>query len=204
MHKRTLILILVLIGITAVLLAIALTPKQNPVTPPQKPSEQNLSLAQTILRISPPVSAIQTSTVSASPLYSSEVTIQTGGNKVTGVQLELSYDIAYIANFDIEPGPFFKNAGELIKKIDPQKGTVSYAITVPLSEGGVTGGGTVAVISFRQIGTPGEFAKINFLPKTQVASETTDKSVLKTAIGTTFMIEGASPPPINTGTPSAQ
>lgn len=203
MSRRTLILIIVLIGITAVLLAIALTPKQTLPPSTQKQAENILSLAKTTLRIKPPVSEIQTSTVSASPTYSSEVIIQTGGNKVTGVQLELSYDTTHITNFDIKPGPFLKNASELIKKIDPQKGTVSYAITVPLSEGGVTGGGTVAVISFREVGTPGEIAQINFLPKTQVSSETTDKSVLKTAVGATFEIAGTTPRG-NTGTPSAQ
>src|SRR3989344_7809002 len=124
MSRRTLILIIVLIGITAVLLAIALTPKQPPPSSTQKQAEKNLSFAQTTLRIKPPVSAIQTSTVSASPTYTSEVIIQTGENKVTGVQLELSYDTTHITNFDIKPGPFFKDASELIKKIDPQKGTV--------------------------------------------------------------------------------
>jgi len=92
---------------------------------------------------------------------------------------------------------------ELLKKVDNQKGTISYALAGGLGQKGVTGGGTVAVITFQEKGKAGEIASINFLPKTLVTAQGTDKSVLKTAVGATFPIQ-ESPSRLNTGTPSAQ
>jgi len=204
MSRRTLILIIVLIGITAVLLAIALTPKQAPV-PIQQVQTPIISYAQTTLRISNnPV--VVNSTSSAAPLYSTDITITTGNNKVNAVQLELAFDVTHLYNVDIKPGPFFQNATELIKKIDREKGTISYALAVPLGQKGLLGKGIVAVITFAENGKPGEIARINFLPKTLVTAEGTDKSVLKTAVGATFTLAGASAssPQQNTGRPSSQ
>ena len=60
--------------------------------------------------------------------------------------------------------------------------------------------GVVAVISFSETGNPGDVTKINFLPKTLVTAQETDKSVLKSAIGATFAISGASTAPLQQGT----
>ncbi len=204
MSRRTLILIIVLIGITAVLLAIALTPKQAP-TPVNQAPAPIISYAQTTLRINNnPI--VVNSTSSAVTTYSTDVTITTGNNMVNAVQLELSFDIAHLYNVDIKPGPLFKNATELLKKINNENGTISYAIAAPLGQKGFLGSGVVAVITFSENGKDGEIAKINFLPKTLVTAQGVDKSVLKTAVGATFPIAGASPSPLkqNTGTPSAQ
>ncbi len=204
MSRRTLILIIVLIGITAVLLAIALTPKQAPAPVRQKPTS-SISYAQTILRISNNPTAVN-STSSATPTYSTEVTITTGNNMVNAVQLELAFDASHLYNVDIKPGQLFQNSAELLKKVDNQKGTISYAIASPLGQKGVSGIGIVAVITFQEKGNPGELARINFLPKTLVTALGTDKSVLKTAVGATFPIAGTLPssPPQNTGSPSGQ
>ncbi len=204
MSRRTLILIIVLIGITAILLAIALTPKQVPAPVGQKPTP-SISYAQTILRISNNPTAVN-STSSATPTYSIEVTITTGNNMVNAVQLELAFDPAHLYNVDIKPGQLFQNATELIKKIDGEKGTISYALAAPLGQKGLLGKGVVAVITFQEKGNPGELTRINFLPKSLVTALGTDKSVLKTAVGATFPIAGTSPssPPQNTGSPSGQ
>ncbi len=191
MSRRTLILIVVLLGITAVLLAIALTPKEAPAPVNQAPAPI-ISYAQTTLRINNNP-AVVNSTSSAAPIYSTDVTITTGNNKVNAVQFELAFDTTHLYNVDIKPGPLFKNAAELIKKVDNQKGTISYAIAVPLGQKGFLGSGVVAVITFAEKGNPGELAKINFLPKTLVTAQGIDKSVLKTAVGATFPIAGALP-----------
>src|SRR3990167_7404467 len=126
MSRRTLILIVVLIGITAILLAIALTPKQPPVPMQQAPTP-TISYAQTTLRINNNP-AVVNSTSSAVPIYSTDVTITTGDNKVNAVQLELSFDTAQLYNVDIKPGPLFQNGAELRKEVNNQNGTISYAI----------------------------------------------------------------------------
>jgi len=202
MSRRTLILIVVLIGITAILLAIALTPKQPPVPMQQAPTP-TISYAQTTLRINNNP-AVVNSTSSAVPIYSTDVTITTGDNKVNAVQLELSFDTAQLYNVDIKPGPLFQNGAELRKEVNNQNGTISYAIVSPLGQKGFSGSGVVAMITFSENGKPGDLAQINFLPKTQVTAEGTDKSVLKTAVGATFTLSGTSPSQLNTGTPSAQ
>jgi len=202
MSRRTLILIVVLIGITAVLLAIALTPKQAP-TPVKQPSVPSISYAQTTLRINNnPTAVISTSSIVS--LYSTDVTITTGNNMVNAVQLELSFDTTHLYNVDIKPGLLFQNGVELLKKVDNQKGTISYAIASPLGQKGFSGSGVVAVITFAEKGNPGETAQINFLPKSLVTAQGIDKSVLKTAVGATFPIAETSTPPIrqNTETPS--
>ena len=129
-----------------------------------------------------------TSPSSAVPLYSTDVTIITGNNKVNAVQLELSFDVTYLSNVDIKPGPLFQNSVELLKKVDNQKGTISYALAGGLGQKGVSGGGTVAVITFQEKGKAGDLTRINFLPKTLVTAEGIDKSVLKTSIGALITI----------------
>src|SRR3989344_438773 len=202
MSRRTIILIIILIGITAILLAIALTPKQAP-TPVKQAPTPSISYAQTTLGINNNPIAV-TSTSSAVPVYSTDVTITTGNNKVNAVQLELSFDVAHLYNVDIKPGPLFQNGAELRKEVNNQNGTISYAIVSPLGQKGFSGSGVVAMITFSENGKPGDLAQINFLPKTQVTAEGTDKSVLKTAVGATFTLSGTSPSQLNTGTPSAQ
>lgn len=194
MSRRTLILIIVLIGITAVLLSIALTPKQPTVPTGQVPTPTK-SFAQTTLRISNNPTLV-TSTPSAVPLYSTDVTITTGDNKVNAVQLELAFDVNHLYNVDIKPGPLFQNGVELLKKVNNQNGTISYAIASPLGQEGFSGSGVVAVITFAQKGKPGDIAQIDFLPKTLVTAQGSDKSVLKTAVGAKFEV--------NIGSPSSQ
>ena len=187
MSRRTIILIIVLTAITAVLLAVALTQKKKaPLPSPQK--ETMLPYAQTSLEISS--NPIPASSASAKSSYSLGVTIDTGGDKVTAVQLELSYDPKAIANVDIKPGSFFVNPAQALKKINSVDGTISYALLINPGESGVSGTGTVAVISYTEIGQTGTYTQINFLPKTLVTAGGTDKSVLKKSIGSLIMIGG--------------
>lgn len=201
MSRRTLILIVVLIGITAVLLAIALTPKQA-TAPIQQAPTPVISLAQTTLAINNNPTPV-TSASSALLLYSTDVTMTTGENSVNAVQLELSFDTTHLYNVDIKPGPLFQNGAELLKKVNKENGTISYAIASPLGQKGFSGFGVVAVITFSENGKPEDIATINFLPKTLVTALGTDKSVLKTATGATFSISETSSM-LNTSTPSAQ
>ncbi len=191
MSRRTLILIVVLFGITAILLAIALTPKQPP-APIQQVPTPTISYAQTLLRINNNPTVVN-STSSAVPIYSTDVTITTGNNKVNAVQLELAFDVAHLYNVDIKPGSLFQNGVELLKKVNNQNGTISYAIVSPLGQKGFSGSGIVATITFAENGKPGDLARIKFLPKTLVTALGIDKSVLKTAVSATFAIAGALP-----------
>lgn len=197
MSKRTVILILVLLAVTAALLALALysKPKSETTQAPGKPVD--LPYAQTTLKLSDPLPGNTGSSTS-------DVMIDTGSNEVTAVQIELSFDPSQLTDVQVRPGTFFAEPTELIKKIDNENGTVSYALTGALGQKGTKGKGTVAIITFKETGQTGDLAKINFESKSKVTAMETDQSVLKSATGITFNITSSADTQTNTGTPSAQ
>lgn len=112
--------------------------------------------------------------------YSSTVSINTNSNKVTAVQLELSFDPLVLKDVEIFPMDFFTDPIELIKTIDEENGRVSYAISIPQQTEGIMGAGNLAKISYNIASKSGQIQTyIKFLPKTEVSSENTTVSVLK-------------------------
>ena len=125
MSKRTIALIIGLFTVTAILVLIAVY--NNPTAKkPQQTPVVTVSPKQTILSIS----AAPLATSSATSSSSANVNILTGKNKVTVVQLDLSFDPKAIGNVDITAGDFFKNAGVLIKDINQEKGQISYVLGI--------------------------------------------------------------------------
>lgn len=203
MSRRTLALISVLIVITAFLLVLALTP-QKPTAPYTTMARPTPILAQTSLMLIPSALAVSTSTPSATV----DVVIDSGNNKVTAVQLELSYDPKVISQVDIATPSagtsFFDNPVTLLKTIDTVKGTISYAIGIQPTGTAKKGKGTVAIISFRPIGSAPQTTSIIFLPKTLVTAEGISISVLKESLGTTISLISSFSPPTQPATNSAQ
>lgn len=180
MSKRTVLLIIGLLIVTAGLLALALAPKKQD-APREEALKPAPSYAHTNLRIEAPEK-------SETGVNSAQVTIDTGGDDITAVQLELSFDPEKIQVDNVVPATFFEAPTELVKKIDNAGGTVSYALIAGIGKEGAKGKGDVATITFREIGTEGETAAINFEAKSLVTSSQTDQSVLNKAIGVTFTI----------------
>lgn len=181
MSKRTLALIIILVIITAVLFKIAITPSgvnlpgiSNKTTGPTP-----TPVEQTSLYLSPSTLAV------SSPSGSVDVDIDTSLNKVSAVQLELSYDPRAISIVDINPGTFFEQPGTLLKTIDAASGRISYALVVPPNLPAKQGKGTVAKIQFMVL-SQGQSTAISFLPKTQVTAEGVNSSVLKLSTGATI------------------
>ncbi|MEK7573176.1 MAG: cohesin domain-containing protein [Patescibacteria group bacterium] len=194
MSKRTIILIIALLIVTVGLLAIALAPKKSNVPKDTDVASRPApSYAHTTMKINTPAK-------SASGVSSAIVSIDSGGDNISGVQLELSFDKTKLQIVDVVPGAFFPAPTELINKIDNVNGTVSYALIAGIGKAGAKGAGEVATITFREIGKAGEIAAINFEPKSLVTSSETDQSVLKTATSTTFTISSSqttnSAPPV--------
>jgi hypothetical protein len=207
MSKRTIALIITLFVITLALIVLAVYPITKKTTVSITPTP-TASVAQTVLVFAPPTvaSLSATATTSATPTYSMDVNVLTGKNKITAVQLELSYDPKALVNVDITPGSFFSNPTALLKTVDVSLGRISYALVVPLGEAGKQGTGTVATLTFKSLLATGETTTIKFLPKTQVAAEGVAISVLKSTIDTAF-IGGLFTTPsarLNTSTNSAQ
>lgn len=178
--RRTLLLILLLV--IAIVGLLALSINTNPVAKETAPE----TIAQTVLSITVP-------RINPDGTLSSDVLINTNGNKVTAVQLELSYNTADLGNFDVKQGTFFKiNSVELLKRIDTDNGKISYALGNGLGQTGVQGTGVVATLTFTKIKTVG-ITSISFNPKTLVTAEGASKSVLRASLSTKFDLSPVSP-----------
>jgi len=180
MPKKTLIFIAVLAIITVTLLVFSLTLKTSTITQ-QKPTAVNkpvVNHAQSNLSLSTP-------TISTTSAYTSNVEITTGNNKVTGVDIRLSYDPRVLTNVEIKPGTFFTNPIILYKKIDAAKALVSYTIAASTNQKSATGKGVVAIVSFSRINNTLPI-QVNFLPETEVTAIGYASSVLNTSSGLTF------------------
>lgn len=196
---KTFLLILVLALITAGLVTLALLPKTPTKDETTPVAEVTPNPVQTTLTIS------STPVPQATPSsYTTDVVINTGQNKITQVQLELSYDPNVLTKVNIESGPFFVNPEILLKNIDQKNGRITFALS-PADGLAALGQGIVAKISFSSFTKNTTPTKIDFLPKTKVTALDTSESVLKSTVGATFSL-GTVPTLIvsPTGTPSAQ
>ena len=92
------------------------------------------------------------------------ITVDSLGNPVYGVQYCLHYDVNVVRAETQVKGPFLGNYGEtivVITDIDHRNGIISYAETRK-GDVGVTGKGTIATIQFTVIGHPGAKSGLNF------------------------------------------
>lgn len=202
MSRQTIAFVTFLIVVTIVLLGLAVY-TQKPGAPTPTPTVQrptSPSYAHTSLKLTPPVN-----TPALPNSYTTDVTIATGGDKVTAAQLELSYDPKVLTNVQIKPGTFIKNPVVLLKKVDQANGRISLAIGIPLGQNGPTGTGTVATITFDEVPTATGSTILDFLPKTAVTAEGIAQSVLKSSTGSLFFVnQNESPTPVATIIPVAQ
>lgn len=114
------------------------------------------------------------------------VNINSGSNKVTGVQFEVAYDPAVVANVKVSSGTFFTNPITLINTIDATNGRAFYALAVSPTGNPVTGTGTVAVITYSLLPSAAKSTTFAFLPKTAVTQQGTLSSVLQKTINLTL------------------
>ncbi len=183
MSKKTIALIIALFTITVILIVLAIFPVTQKTSVSITPIPTIASQAQTVLAFAPPV-ASTSAIASGSATYSMDVSILTGRNKVNAVQLELAYDPKALVNVDIKPGDFFTSPVVLLKNIDVVQGRISYALAISAGANGKQGTGTIATLSFNALSKAPTV--IMFLPKTQVAAEGVQTSVLKSTIDTTI------------------
>lgn len=184
MPKQTLAFITFLIAVTLLLVGLAIyTQKPQLPVPSAKPSGAAFpSYAHTTLTLTTP---------SKNPNlgnYAADVNITTNEDKVTAVQLEMSYDPKALTNVDIKPGSFIQSPVVLLKKVDQINGRISLTLGIPLGQKGISGTGTVATISFNEIATAKGSTVIDFLPKTAATAQGIAQSVLKTSTGSLFFV----------------
>ena len=117
-----------------------------------------------------------------------EVNINTSGDEVTAVQLEIAYDPNMISNIQVTPGGLFVNPVILIDKNRVREGRYTYAYGIAPNNSPVQGNGAVATISFTALNKPGEMSQLALLPSTLVTARGISNSVLKLAEGTLVQI----------------
>jgi hypothetical protein len=168
--NKSIILVVVLVILTIILLFVSLNIK-NGSPAPYAPKPTQINAAQTSLSISDNLRA-----ASASGTYETDVNIDSGGNKITGVQLSISYDPKVLTNVDVVPGTFLTDSAVISKQIDKDGGTITFLLGTTQGKKGVSGTGQIAVISFTKVGD--EDTNLSFLPDTLVSAEGFDQSVL--------------------------
>ena len=189
MSKRTLFLIFALFVITFALIIIALyspsVPKPLVTIPPiirKEPAAQTQLLFGSL--------SMTNASPSSKTTYSLPITISTGNNKVTAVQLELQYDPEILAQVAVVPSAFFPNPVTLLNQIDTKTGRISYAFGVGPTATGITGNGMLAKLTFqaKALSDVAKQTSITFLPKTLVTAEGSLQSVLKQTSSSQFTV----------------
>lgn len=183
MPKKTIALIIGLVLVTIILFVIALN-NTNQKANPQPGNEQMgqkpepSSVAHTVLTMSP-------ASVSVVPgkQNSLDVIMNTSGNAVTAVQLELQYDPTQLGNITVTPGPLFSNPVVLINTNNTKIGRLTYAFGIQPNQQTISGTGTVATITFTGKGKIGTRAQLEILPTSLVTARGVATSVLKSSTG---------------------
>lgn len=192
MSKKTLALIVSLVVLTAVLLVVALTTKEQKTATntPAAPGVSPTPPAQSVLTMTPG----NINLPSGAGAQSVNVEIATGENQVTAVQLEMAFDPQIIKNLRIQPGTFFDSPTILLNNVDTTTGRVSYALGIAPAQDPKSGNGTVATLTFNVTPVAGvSETSLTLLSKSLVTARGVGASVLKSATGTeiTIPVSGA-------------
>ncbi len=196
MSKKTLGLIIVLLILTIILVFVALSTKQQTQTttpPANKAAATPTPVAgHTILSMSPnPVTAMRGTPSTANIL------IDTKGDSVRAIQLEIAYDPKALTNVSIKPGDFFPGAQTLpVGGVNQTTGRITFAITPANLRDAKSGKGTVATLTFYPAAaTTTTSTPITILDKSLVTSPGLGaQSVLKSVAGTTVVVSGTQAP----------
>lgn len=193
--KRTIGLILMLIIVATALLLAAISQNQyknqKNKTVSLKPSP-TITQRFTLLSFSPnPVIVSQKQTASPSAV---DIVINTNQQKISGVQLEISYDPKKLTNVSITPSTFFPDPIVLIKEINNKEGVITFALSIQPTGIQRAGKGVVAQMKFNHTLTTGEKTQITFLPKTLVTALGISSSVLKQITTAVVMFQDSTSP----------
>jgi hypothetical protein len=188
MSKQTLALIAILAVLSSVLVVLALTPKTTPPAATTVKTEATPTvkapMAEAVLSMTPNPLVLTVGSVIPSTI---SVVIDSGSHDITAAQLELSYDPKMLTITDIAPGDFIENPLVLLKNIGDADGRVTFAFGIQPTGTGKKGKGTIAKITVVGKGAGGQSTNLTLLPKTLITATGVEKSVLKSATGTSVL-----------------
>ena len=189
MSKKTLGLIVILLFLTIILVFVAVSTNQKSKTTPPNPTTTSASptpvAGHTILSMSPnPVMAQRGVPVTT------DIFIDTQGDSVRAIQLEIAYDPKVLSNVTIKPGDFFPNAQTLpIGGVNQSTGRITFAVTPANLRDAKSGKGIAATLTFYVASSTATTTPLTILDKSLVTSPGLGaQSVLKSVSGTTIMI----------------
>lgn len=167
---KTWALVAGLIILTAALLYLSLSANKNSSPVPQVTPVPTKEAANTSLLFSD-----EQKYASGSSLLKTDILIDSKTNKITGAQIELTYDPTILSKVDITPGNFLKNPVEVLKKVDVKNGRISYVLGTRLNESS-NGTGIIATITYLRL--KNTQTTIDFLPQTLITAHGFSESVL--------------------------
>ncbi|MCL4354549.1 hypothetical protein M1349_03740 [Patescibacteria group bacterium] len=187
MPKRTTLLIIILAFLTVVLVYFAVAENNTQKLQSTNPAVTNVATSPSVkktakLYFDPAILNIDTKV--ASPSQKADLVVDTGTNKVTGVQMEATFDPKVISNIQITnpTDSLFPDSDSIVlfKDIDYQLGRISYAVGITPNSEPKTGVGKVATITFSVNPVAAtQSTSIGFLEKSMVSELDTKQSVLK-------------------------
>lgn len=116
------------------------------------------------------------------------VSIDTGDNLVTIVQLELRYDPTLLSVVSVSQGDFFVSPIEYAKKIDPKTGEIQYAIGSFEGKKGQGVLATIQVIARKKTQANASIEVLTIKSTSIVAELGSEQSVLKARKGASVVI----------------
>lgn len=201
MSKKTIGLIVILLILTIVLVVVALMTR-----PTGTSNQQETSTAasptpfppgHTSLSLSP--NPVYPSGVGSTSATTVDVLIDTGGDEVRSVQLEIAYDPLLITNVALQPGSFFENPSILpVGGVNQNTGRITYAIVPSSFSESKTGTGVVATLSFvPRLSAANPSTEIVLLDKSLVSGQARGQNVLVKTANTTVTLRPTTPAATN-------
>ena len=207
MPRKTLILILILAGVTGILIFLALKSQtgRQPVST-QNPAPTLPTVAKTARVLFNPQN-VDLTTSAATPTSSVDILVDSGGADISGVQLELQYDPKALTSVKITPtidstSFFGSSANVLFNDVKNDTGRISYAIAISAGQAGKTGVGKIATLTFsKAFGAPVS-TQVTFLDKTLVTILGANESALKETVPLNITLSSSQVPFVPPASPS--
>jgi hypothetical protein len=202
MPRKTTILILILAAVTGLLLFLAVTEGRKPQPPKQETAVPVKEPVQKTARVFFSPQNIDLSSGAATPASTVDLLIDTGGQEIVGVQIEIQYDPQSLSNLRLTPAldqvSFFgPSAVVLFNEANPATGRISYAVAISPNEQAKTGIGKVAAVSFSKAFNAQGTTSIRFLDKTIVTILGENESILKESLPLNVTLSARlTPPPL--------
>lgn len=185
MNRRTIFLILLLFLASGLIILVSRELPNKPTSKTPSPTAVPTPATRNFTTL---VASPSASLVLVGEEASFVVIVDTGGNNVASVQLEMLFNPEYIKVSGIEPLTFFNDPTILLREIDNKAGVISYALgsTTQARSGR---GALVKITLVGKKSTSNNSTPITFLPKTAVGEIGTLVSVLKETLGANFIIQ---------------